>query len=430
MKKLAVVLIVILICIIEQLSAQMYYCIEGKIIDDSTFSPISNMNILIEHSTIGTITNIDGRYILKFPKEFDSNFLIISHIGYNEVKIPLKKLIDRDSVIRIQQKIILLKEVEIIEYTAQELLEIVITKIPENYGSDPLIMTGFLRTKKLINDSLAEFAEAIIENYKSGYYLYPKRGMIRKAMSTDIPNLLKGRVSSDSSLLNELIGTGDYSYPVGAYFTDLLECYRGSFLDPGEFKMYSYSLIKIIDQDGKLTYDVSFDQKVGTKGLLHKGNAYIDPVDFAIKRIDITYSPNGYDWYKDHYGTISFTIWKMSDWKCEPPNLKVTITWCKKNENWILHSKYEDWVQNYKHPLSNEIFQYQFQQELVIMDYTRSPNRIFSFSGNKELGLNTNWEKLVGEVDETFWDNFNYLPIEEELKGAVNRMSTVPKNLK
>jgi hypothetical protein len=328
-------------------------------------------------------------------------------------------------VIKIQEKVIQLREVEIIEYTPQAILKKVLSNIPKNYGSEPIILTGFLRTKKMVNDTLAEFSEAIIEDYKSGYYLYPNRQAYKKARSTDIPNFIKGRVIADTLSLNELIGTGDYAYPVGTYFVDFLECYHGQFFDPTEFKMYTYVLSKEIDQDGNSTFKITFDQKVGTKGMLHKGEVYIDPIDFAIKKIFVTYSPNGFDWYNSRYGAIPRTIWKMNGWTCSAPILQTAFTYCKKNDIWILQSNVSKWEIKYSHPLSKKDFRYGYEQALVIMDYTRSPEKIESFKGNKQLGVNENWEKIIGQADETFWNNFNYIPIEESLQQAISNMPSV-----
>lgn len=315
-----------------------------------------------------------------------------------------------------------MEAVEIIEITPQEIFKRVISNIPENYGSEPIILTGFLRTRKLVNDTLAEFSEAIIEDYKSGYYLYPRRERYKKAQSTDIPCLIKGRAVTDTMLLNELIGTGDYSYNVGSYFVDFIECYHGQFFDPSEFKMRDYLLTKLIDQDNNFTYKISFDQKPGTKGLLHKGEVFIDPVDFAIKRIVVTYSPNGYIWYNRHYGKIRHTLRQVEGWNCEAPATQATFTWCKNNGKWFLHSKVIDWKMVYTNPILQDKFHYHFQMELVIMDYTRSPAVTASFKGDKQLGVHENWDKIIGEMDEKYWDNFNYLPIEESLKQAITNM--------
>ncbi len=422
MIKKLIIFLIIAINFTKVISAQSYTTIKGTIIDESNLNPIPYVNILIENSTIGTITNNDGQFILTFPNKLEKEILIISHLGYNDVRVNISDLIHHDSTFKILPKMIQLKEVEIIEYTPQAILKKAYTNIPKNYGVNPVILTCYLRTIKLVNDKLAEFAEAVIEDYKSGYCLYPKRDHEKKAMSTDIPYLIKGRVIEDTVLLNELTGTRDFAYPVSAYFTDFIELNHDQFFDPDEFRYYTYFMTKMIDQDGNSMYKISFNQKPGTRGLLHKGEVYVDPLDFAIKKIVVTYSSNGYDWYEKHYGRNIYTIMGLAGWKGNVPQMKGTFNYCKKNDRWYFQSKINEWIIDYNHTLPHKNFRYTYHQELVVMDYTQSSDRIASYKGDKQLGVNENWSKIVGQPDEDFWGNFNYLPIEESLKKTIMEM--------
>src|SRR5210317_1859516 len=60
--------------------------LKNKIVDFSTLLPLENASIYIENTTIGTVSNSDGKFALLVPKEFEKDSLIISSIGYKSFK--------------------------------------------------------------------------------------------------------------------------------------------------------------------------------------------------------------------------------------------------------------------------------------------------------------------------------------------------------
>jgi TonB-dependent starch-binding outer membrane protein SusC len=59
--------------------------ISGKIIDSTNGEPLPGVNIMVENSTIGTNTNIEGRYSIEVNS--DDAVLVFSFIGFNTEKI-------------------------------------------------------------------------------------------------------------------------------------------------------------------------------------------------------------------------------------------------------------------------------------------------------------------------------------------------------
>src|SRR5690554_7995160 len=56
--------------------------IKGKVADFMTFMPIENASIYIKNTTVGTITNADGKFALMVPEKNISDTLVISSIGF------------------------------------------------------------------------------------------------------------------------------------------------------------------------------------------------------------------------------------------------------------------------------------------------------------------------------------------------------------
>ena len=65
--------------------------ISGQITDAKTGEPLPNVNLFLAYTTIGTITNNEGKYSIKNipPGQFD---LIVSHIGYELTTFQVKLL--------------------------------------------------------------------------------------------------------------------------------------------------------------------------------------------------------------------------------------------------------------------------------------------------------------------------------------------------
>lgn len=60
--------------------------IEGLVLSD-TKEPLPFANVMVEGTTIGTTTDIDGKFTLKIPDVVSSITLIVSYTGYEDKRI-------------------------------------------------------------------------------------------------------------------------------------------------------------------------------------------------------------------------------------------------------------------------------------------------------------------------------------------------------
>ena len=77
-----IILAIGLLCF--QASAQVE--LKSKIVDFLTYAPVENANIYLENSTIGTVSNTDGNFVLLVPQSHISDTLVISSIGYKSFR--------------------------------------------------------------------------------------------------------------------------------------------------------------------------------------------------------------------------------------------------------------------------------------------------------------------------------------------------------
>ena len=74
-----------LIAITTCLSGQR--TITGKVTDQDTGEGIIGANVVVQNTTVGTVTDFDGSYSLTVPES--ATMLVFSYTGYNTVEVPL-----------------------------------------------------------------------------------------------------------------------------------------------------------------------------------------------------------------------------------------------------------------------------------------------------------------------------------------------------
>jgi len=54
--------------------------LKSKVSDFLTFAPIESASVYVQNSTIGTVSNTDGKFVLLVPQKFKSDTLVVSSI--------------------------------------------------------------------------------------------------------------------------------------------------------------------------------------------------------------------------------------------------------------------------------------------------------------------------------------------------------------
>ncbi len=90
--------------------------IHGKVIDAEDGLPLPGVNVIVENTTVGTVTNIDGKFYIKTPGD-SSTTLRFNFIGYNEETV---KVNGKDSVfVTLEPDVSALSEVVVMAYGTQ-----------------------------------------------------------------------------------------------------------------------------------------------------------------------------------------------------------------------------------------------------------------------------------------------------------------------
>ncbi len=399
---------------------QNFFEIKGSVVDSTSGNPLSFAQISLHNTGIGTTTNEEGNFHLDIPAGNREDTLLINYLGYETRKIPVKDCLVPSVVISLKPVMLQLSEVEVVGLTPQEVIRKAVERIPANYGKDPLILTAFIRSQKSVNNKLVEYTEAIIDDLKSGYYLYKTGDSGKKHKQSNIPLLLKGRVTSDTNLVNAM---GDVGRNVGClgcnFINDFVEFYHHSILDEDLFRYYDLSMEELIRPEGGKIYHIRFAQKKNVKERLWKGELFIDGASFAVMKIMQKPSMYAYDAYEKTKYNHGYTILNKPGWVEEMPFIQQTIIYSKRDTSWFLSSiRTENWM-TFTYPPNGQKLKFSYKNDVVITNATRDPEKIKNFKGDKIVGTTQRWDQIIGRPDEIFWADFNYLPIEEALKIAV-----------
>jgi hypothetical protein len=416
MRKLLPFLFLILL---KPVLGQEVFEINGRILDSVSGNPLAFAQISLHHTGLGTTTNEDGNFRLDVPSLNKGDSLLIYYLGYETRKLAVK---DQESFVMIALKpvVLQLSEVDVIGLTPQEVIRRAVAAIPANYGKDPLVLTAFIRSQKSVNNKLAEFTEAIIDDLKNGYYLYKPGDTEKKHKQSNIPVLLKGRVTSDTNLVNAM---GDVGRNVGClgcnFINDLVEFYHHSILDEDLFRSYDLSMEELIQPEGGKIFHIRFAQKKDVKERLWKGEVYIDAASYAVMKITQKPSMYAYDAYEKIKYSHGYSILNKPGWVEEMPFIQQTVVYSKRDTAWFLSSiRTENWM-TFTYPPSGQRLKFSYKNDVIITNATRDQEKIKNFKGDKIVGTTQRWDQIIGRPDETFWASFNFLPVEEALKNAV-----------
>ena len=146
--------------------------ITGKVAHFMTFEPIECASVYMHKTTVGTITNVDGKFSLRVPQGNLSDTLIISSIGFKSYKMAIEEF-ENGSDIYLEEDVAPLDEVVLVvdsrPKTANDVMIRAIERLPDNLPEEPFLQKGFLRHKERNKKEYKWLIEAAVTLYDSDY---------------------------------------------------------------------------------------------------------------------------------------------------------------------------------------------------------------------------------------------------------------------
>ncbi|MBN2519640.1 MAG: carboxypeptidase-like regulatory domain-containing protein [Bacteroidales bacterium] len=378
----------------------------GKIIDIETKKPIIFANVYIQGTSVGTVSNSDGEFIIKIPVDNLNDNLSISYIGYKNKVISINELNETGNIFKLEKDPISIDEVIVRKEDPLKLLKSALLKVKENYTNTPSMLTTFYRETIKQNRNYVAVSEAILNIYKASY---------TSDFSDDRVKIYKGRKSSDVKKMDTVI----FKLQGGPRTSVLLDVIKNpaSVLSPSYFDYYDYKFGGIVNNEGKQNYVVEFNQKADLDLLLYDGKIYLDMDNLAISRLDFS------------IGEIALKEAQSELVKKKPFNMKIEV----ESGNYLV--KYRElegkWYLNY---VRSELkFKCKWDKKLFGSIYTTmlemavtklDKDNVDKFPFKESAKIN---DVFIDQVDyfkdDDFWGDYNYIKPDESIETAISKIN-------
>jgi len=383
--------------------------VSGKIIDESTRKPVPFANICLVGKSLGSVSNMNGEFIIKFPAYMQNDSLGISCIGYRTFMEPLDNVLNR-KIFELQTEYIPIQEVIIRKTEPLYLIKTAIKKIPDNYNINPSILTSFYRETIEHGSKYLSITESVLQTYKSGYAINNDNDLIK---------VLKGRKSQNMDFRDSLL----IKLKAGLNTTILLDIVKNpaDFLQEGFFGYYDYQLSDIISDNNRETYVISFKQKEAVNEPLYFGRIYIDVNSLAIKNLEFSLDKDGIEKTSERF-VIKKPRWLI----VKPVEANYRVSYREFGQKYylsLIRCETGFRIRKRKQLFSSL---YDSKIEMVVTDIDTSDVKRFRYRDVAKP--ETIFTDLINEKPEIFWENYNYIKPEEPLEEAMDKISLILKD--
>jgi hypothetical protein len=394
---------------IEDIDTMKIIELSGKILNRKDKSPVEFASIYIHNKNIGTLSNEDGNFTIKLPKESADDSVYFSRVGYKPLKIKTGDLLPNRNIIFLDVNSIQLKEVMVKPIDLNNVLKRAIENIPRNYSRVPLMLIAFYRETIKQNNDYVGLSEAILNIYKASYNNY----------LNDQVSIYKARKNQFEKQMDTVV----FKFQGGISTSLMLDIAKNpsNFITDEYLDYYDFSLAEITTIDGRYTYVIAFDQKDYAPYPLYKGKLYIDIDTYAIVRADFMISPKGLE--KSADVLVKKSPRKL---KVKPVFSSYIVNYTKQNNTWYLNYIREEVAFKVKKKYSFYSTTFQSKAEMVVTQ-TDSTN-LQRIKLSKQVKYNDIFVEKLGKYDPEFWGNLNIIEPDESLEEALQKLrSRLPR---
>lgn len=388
----------------ETNDAHRFIVITGIVKDHSTKRILPYVNISVKNYDKGTITNNEGKFTLKVDKDLPDAQLVISHIGYKNLTLPLPKEEGETQTYWLTPTTRQLKEIVVRGGNPRELVETAIEKIPQNYSNTTQHLTGFYRETVKKRNHYINIAEAVIDIQKTAY---------TEDASHDRVRIMKGRhlvsPKRGDTLAVKLLGG-----PTNAIYLDVVKN-PDLLLDKEMLDFYEYTMENVEFIDERPQFVIRFSPTRQFPQALYQGRFYIDQ-----ERLSFTKAEFHLDLTDKQKAISAILHRKPFGLRFRPLEVSYLIHYIDRGDKTDLHYMRSE-IQ-FKCDWKRKLFatNYTILSEMVVTDRYVSTEKIprrMEFERYQVFSDNASHF-----FDADFWEDYNIIEPDEPLEKAVNKL--------
>jgi hypothetical protein len=377
---------------------------KGSILDSKTKNELIYASISVAGTSISTISNSEGKFAIKVPKDKENASLVVSFLGYKNKVVSIKDLKSEKNIVYLEPSSTVLEEVFVKLRDVKTIFAGVLNNRSQNYGDDPLQMTGFYRETIKKRRTYVSLSESIVKIQKQPF----------SDVSQDQINLFKGRKNADYSKLDTLnfkLQGGPYS----ALYIDLIK-YPANIFSDDAFEIYDFNLEDVTQINGNQVFVLAFKQKPSYENPLYFGKLFIDAKSLAV--ISATFALNVEA--KVKAGRL-FTRKKPAGVDLYPTEVHYQINYREQDGKWIFAYSRGDLT--FKLKWDKRIFNtvYSTTVEMAVTDWKKQERK--DGTASTKLPANVIMSDKVSSLsDPDFWGAYNIIEPEKSIETAIRKI--------
>ncbi len=382
--------------------------INGMVRDKETRERLANVNISVVGSNVGTVSNIDGEFSLKLSQADADKIVVISHVGYQNVRLSKDQLnTDKKRLtVWMTPYSLTLKDVNVFGGDPRELVEKAILQIPQSYSDKDQLFSSFYRETIQKGSRYIGISEAVMNVYKSDYRT--------RDVGPDKVQIIKGRQLT-SQKKKDTLAVKVIGGPNISIYLDVAKN-GDELLSLEMLPYYRFEMGLPVSIDNRMQYVVSFMPMIHLDYALYKGVLYIDQETLAFTRAEFEL-----DMSDKAKATRSILRKKPAGLRFKPQRVSYIISYRFQNGK-----PYLNYIRNdirFKCDWKKRLFSSSFTttSEMVMVNRTEEPEeRIKSKDAFKQREV---FYDVVNEYwNEGFWKDYNIIEPTESLESAVQKL--------
>jgi len=381
-----------------------YVQFKGSVTDQDSRAPLAFASLSLNGSNIATITNSEGEFSLKVPKNITDGRITVSFLGYKNKQVNLSEFKPEKTKIELELLIVALNEISVFPKDPELLIRAVMNKRAENYFSDQTSMSAFYRETIKKRKTYVSLSEAVVEIQKQPYM----------SARLDAAQLYKARKSTDYTKLD----TVTFKLQGGPYtnlYLDIMKNPEMIFTND-MIGNYEFNLENITKIGDRLIYVLGFKQRQHITEPLYFGKLYIDTESLAIT--SATFNLNVEN--KVIAGDM-FIKRKPAGAKVYPTLAAYHIDYREKGGKW--YYSYSRGQITFKVDWNKRLFNtvYESTIEMAVTNWEKTNDKPLK-SAEKIKPNVVMTDEISGFADTEFWGEYNVIEPEKPIESAIRKI--------
>ena len=375
--------------------------IGGTVTDNKTGEPLRQVSI--SAGRISVVTNEDGVFLLKMDKLPSS--ISVSHLGYKTRKVSLAQGATEGLKIRLVPTTIQLREIIVRNEDPRQLVDLAISKIPDNYSRKPELLKSFYRETAMKRKHYIYVAEGVEDLYKTPY---------NRSVARDRAAIVKGRRLL-SQKQGDTMGVKVMGGPVQPILLDVVKN-RELLLNKEELDDYEFKMDGIEYINDRQQYVIKIEPLVSKEYALYHGRFYIDSERLAFTRIELELDMSDKD-----KATKTMLVKKPMGVRFKPRELSCVVDY-----------RYDNGVSRISYLRNTFRFNCDWKKRLLSTSFTatcemavtdsQSDNVMPITSRNSFDSRDAYYDKVEYFLDPEYWSDYNIIEASETLDKAIQKL--------